>query len=64
MAERRISKESIERAISAPDAVSSTKFGRKIASKLIRNKLLKIVCEEEIDNYVIITAYYAEPERY
>lgn len=63
MKERRISKESIEKAIRKPDVVSATRFGRKIARKLIRNKLLKIVYEEENDNYTIITAYYTQPER-
>nr|MDO8098508.1 DUF4258 domain-containing protein [Candidatus Njordarchaeota archaeon] len=39
MNERRISKESIEKAIRKPHVVSTTRFGRKIARKLTRNKL-------------------------
>jgi hypothetical protein len=64
MAERRISKENIERALRKPDDVSNTKSGRKIARKLIKNKLLRIVYEEENGNFMVITAYYTQPERY
>jgi hypothetical protein len=64
IAERRISKENIERALREPDDVLSTKFGRKIAQKLMRSKLLRIMYEEENGNFVIITAYYTQPERY
>jgi hypothetical protein len=64
MVERRISKEIVERAIKDPDDVSNTKFGRKVAHKLVRNKLLRIVYEEENGNYTIITAYYTQSERY
>jgi hypothetical protein len=64
MTERRISKESVEKAIKDPDDVSDTKFGRKVARKLVRNKLLRIVYEEDNGSYIIITAYYTQPERY
>ena len=64
MTERRISKESVEKAIKDPDDVSNTKYGRKVASKLIRSKLLRIVYEEENDSYTIMTASYTQAERY
>jgi hypothetical protein len=64
MTERKIPKESVEKVIKEPDAVSTTKFGRKIARKLIKNKVLRIVYDEENGDHTIITAYYAKPERY
>jgi len=64
IAERKILKALIEEALKKPDSVLDSVFGRKITHKLIRDKLLRIVYEDKGDAFVIITAYYAEPDRY
>ncbi len=64
MAERDISKKVVERALREPDKVLNTEFGRKIAHKLIKDRLLRVVYIQENDNYTVITAYYTYPERY
>ena len=50
--------------MSKPDKVLIGKINRKIAHKLIDKKLLRVVYEEDAKNYIVITAYYAKPERY
>ena len=64
LAERKIPKAVIENTLKNPDSVVAGTFGKKIAQKLIRNKLLRIIYEDTGDKYLVITAYYAEPERY
>ncbi len=64
IAERKPSKTIIEDALRSPDAVLDSVFGKKVAHKLIRNKLLRIVYTRESEKYVVITAYFTEPERY
>jgi hypothetical protein len=64
IAERKIPKTTIESALKNPDAVVSGTLGRKIAHRLIRDKLLRIVYEQADKEYIVITAYYTEPDRY
>jgi len=64
IAERKIPKTIIEDALKNPNAVADGTLGRKIAHKLIRDKLLRIVYEQAGREYIIITAYYTEPGRY
>lgn len=40
------------------------RFGRKIAQKVRGDKLLRVIYEQENNIYIIVTAYYTEPERY
>ncbi len=40
------------------------KKGRKIAHKLVGERLLRVVFEPKEKSYILITAYYAAPERY
>jgi len=62
--ERKIPRKTIESAISKPEKILESKSGRKIMHKTIRNKLLRIVIEEENDIFIIITAYYTKLGRY
>lgn len=62
--ERKIPKKIIESAFRNPDVILDTRFRRKIVHKLIKDKLLRIIYTKEKDTYIVITAYYAEPERY
>lgn len=62
--ERKLSKAIIENALKNPDTVLESVSGKRIAHKLIRKKLLRIVYRTESEKYVIITAYFTEPERY
>lgn len=62
--ERRISKRIIENAIKHPDANINSRAGTRIAHKFIRDRLLRIVYRIEKERYVVITVYYAHPERY
>lgn len=62
--ERKLSKRAVENAVLNPDEVVESNFGRKIAHKMVKNKLLRVIYEEENNVYIIITAYYTKPERY
>ena len=62
--ERKISKLLVEFAVKNSDLVSESMSGRKIAHKLINNKLLRVVYSKYNSTYVIITAYYTKPKRY
>ncbi len=64
IAERKIPKATIEDALKNPDAVVTGTLGRKIAHKLIKDKLLRIVYEQAGREYIIITVYFTEPDRY
>jgi len=64
IAERKLSKTIIENALKNPDTVLESISEKRIAHKLIRNKLLRIVYTRKSEKYVIITAYFTEPERY
>ena len=61
---RKLNRSSIEETLQNPEKVEVSKFGRKIAQKRTRNKLLRVVYEEEPSVYIIITAYYTESGRY
>jgi transcriptional regulator NrdR family protein len=54
--ERKISKESVETAINNPDQVIDGKRKRKIYQKLVGDKLLRVIAED--DN--LITAYLTD----
>ena len=62
--DRNINKEDIEKAILNPHEIIEGKKGRKIAHKILGNKLLRVVFEQEAKTYIVITAYYARPKRY
>ncbi|MBI2676238.1 MAG: DUF4258 domain-containing protein [Candidatus Aenigmarchaeota archaeon] len=64
IAERKIPKEIIEATLLEPDAVTEGRFGRKIAQKAIKDRLLRIVYSTENGAYIVITTYYTRQERY
>lgn len=64
IAEREIPAKLVEQAIAKPDIIINAKFGRKIAQKLVKGKILRIVYTADKKNYTVITAYCAKPERY
>jgi len=47
-----------------PDLVVEGKKGRKIAQKLVGNKLLRVVYTSHGKTYIVVTAYYAKYGRY
>ena len=61
---RKISKGEIELALLNPEKISDGKQGRKIVHKTFGNKLLRVIFETEGNAYIVITAYYTNPERY
>lgn len=62
--ERKLSTGMVENVVSNPDNVEPTRFDRKIASRSINGKMLRVVYAEEGNVYIIITAYYTEKNRY
>lgn len=62
--DRKIDKNIIEDAIKNPDEVVEGKNKRKIAHKIIGNKLLRVIYETDKKAYIVITCYYTKPERY
>ena len=62
--DRKFSKEIIEDALKNPDEIIRGKKNRKIVHKIIGNKLLRVVFEEDTKTYIVITAYYSKSERY
>ena len=63
IAERKIPKELIEATLLEAGTAIEGRFGRKIAQKAIKDKLLRIVYSTENGAYIVITAYYTRPER-
>ena len=61
---RRLDKRLIERVLKNPDKIFDSRFGRKIAQKVIEMKLLRIVFEQKDGTYIVITADYTEIGRY
>ena len=61
---RKISKGEVELALLNPEEIADGKEGRKIAHKTFGNKLLRVIFETEGNAYIVITAYYTNPERY
>ena len=66
LADRKISKKLIEDSLKNPDEIVEGKKNRKIAHKIIENKLLRVVFENEENTktYIVITSYYTESRRY
>ena len=64
VAERNINKKIIEETLASPERIIDGRFGRKIAQKVVGNKLLRVIYESKSNTYIIITAYYTEPDRY
>ena len=64
IADRNISKSIIENTLKNPEEVVEGKENRKIAHKVIGNKLLRVIFETNKKAYIIITAYYTQPLRY
>jgi len=64
MGKRGIVRANVEETILAPDSVVEAKFGRKIAQRMHGRYLLRVVFEEHADDYLVITAYPARPQRY
>ncbi|MBI2084643.1 MAG: DUF4258 domain-containing protein [Candidatus Aenigmarchaeota archaeon] len=62
--ERKLSKKVIEDVIINPEKVIEGRFDRKIAQKIVGNKLLRVIYEQEDNIYEIVTAYYTKRERY
>lgn len=62
--ERNLGKNLIEETMICPDKVIETRFGRKIAQKIIDKKLLRVIYKQEENVYIIVTAYFSKPERY
>jgi len=54
----------VEDVVLSPDQVREGKKSRKVAQKLIGNKLLRVVYSVDAKAYIIITAYYTRPGRY
>ena len=64
ISDRKISKKIIEDSLRNPNEIVKGKKNRKIAHKVIRNKLLRVIFEEDAKTYIVITVYYAEHRRY
>lgn len=62
--DRALNKKIIEDALLKPDEVLEGRKARKIAHKIIKDKLLRVVYEIEEKTYIVVTAYYTKPERY
>jgi transcriptional regulator NrdR family protein len=62
--DRKIDKRDIEGALRNPDEIVEGKTGRKIAHKIIGDKLLRVVFEKDVNTYIVITAYYTQARRY
>jgi len=62
--ERKLSKKGIEDIVKNPEKAMDARFDRKIAQKILGDKLLRVIYEQEDNVYIIVTAYYTKPERY
>ena len=62
--ERKLNKKLIESIIKNPDKVVESKYERKIAQKIVGDKLIRVVYRKESGKIVVITAYPCKPERY
>ena len=60
---RNISKESIDKAFSAPDETID-QHEIKINHKVYGNKMLRVIYRESENSYIVITAYLTHKERY
>ena len=64
IAKRGILKTYIETVLKSPDKLLDAKDGRKIAQKVVKKHLIRVVFEEDGNAYKVVTAYYSKPERY
>lgn len=64
ISDRNIDKDIIEDALLNPYEIVEGKENRKIAHKIIGNKLLRVIFEIGLKAYIVVTAYYTEPKRY
>ena len=55
--ERGISKDLVIEALTNPDKVEEGYFGRKVAQKVVDEKLIRVIYEEHEDEIIVITAY-------
>jgi len=62
--ERKIREQDIVDTLLNPEKIIMSKKNRKIAQKIINNKLLRVIFKEYNNNYIVITAYFTKPERY
>ncbi|MFO7618395.1 MAG: DUF4258 domain-containing protein [Thermoplasmata archaeon] len=61
---RGLRKKQVESAIEEPDAVLKGKEGTLIAQKDMGTHILRVIYSDEGKYYLVITAYYADRERY
>ncbi len=61
---RKLDKLLIEDIIKNPSTVTILKYGRLIAQRAFKQKLLRVVYEKREGIYIIVTAYYTEYKRY
>ena len=61
---RDISRDMIRDTLSQPFEIVHGKYGRKIAHKLVGDKLLRVIFEVREKTYIIVTAYFTQPWRY
>lgn len=69
IAARELTDDLIERALSAPDSVARGRKGRLVAQRKhpkagFGNLLIRMVYDEICDEKVVVSAYWARPERY
>ncbi len=64
MKERKISKEEVEATIKSPVETVSGYGNRKVAHKMLDNKLLRVIYEKEGKKIIIVSVYRADPQRY
>ncbi len=62
--ERKLSKSMVEDAIKNPHRIDTTRFGRKIANKIIDGKVLRVIYEQYGNLYIVVTVYYIMKDRY
>ena len=62
--ERKISRIIVEETIRNPDKVIISKKSRKIAQKVIGNRLLRVIYKEAEKVYIVITVYFTRLRRY
>lgn len=61
---RKIDRSLLEDAVKNPEIILLSKYGRWIAQRTLKGKVLRVVYEKREDIYMIITAYYTESRRY
>ena len=64
ISERKLDKKVIESIIKNPDKVIDSIYGRKVAQRVVNDKLIRVVYMSENGKIVVITSYPCKPERY